>query len=69
MYGYHWSKAIDMDMYETAFKQNPRDDRVGRRYRHMVLEKGGSRDEMKTVTEFLGRKPTHEARLKPLGLP
>lgn len=68
MYGYLWSKAIAMDMYETAFKRNPLDDRVGRRYRHMVLEKGGSQDEMKTVIQFLGRNPTHEALLRSLGL-
>jgi metallopeptidase MepB len=29
---------------------------AGRRYRYQVLEKGGSQDEMKTLTEFLGRE-------------
>lgn len=40
----------------------------GRRYRHMVLEKGGSQDEMKTLEDFLGRKPNPEAFYKELGL-
>jgi len=29
----------------------------GRRYRKVVLEKGWSQDEMKTLKEFLGREP------------
>jgi hypothetical protein len=36
---------------------------AGRRYRYQVLEKGGSQDEMKTLTEFLIRttlKPTRQ---------
>ena len=40
----------------------------GRRYRHTVLEKGGSQDEMVTLEEFLGRKPSSEAFYKELGL-
>jgi len=40
----------------------------GRRYRHMVLEKGGSQDEMKTLEDFLGRKPSTEAFYRELGL-
>lgn len=34
----------------------------------MVLEKGGSQDEMTVLTEFLGRKPSTEAFYKELGL-
>lgn len=40
----------------------------GRRYRHTVLEKGGSRDEMESLIEFLGRKPSTEAFYRELGL-
>lgn len=40
----------------------------GRRYRHMVLEKGGSQDEMLTLEQFLGRKPSTEAFYRELGL-
>ena len=40
----------------------------GRRYRHMVLEKGGSQDEMKTLKAFLGREPSEEAFYRELGL-
>jgi metallopeptidase MepB len=40
----------------------------GRRYRHMVLEKGGSQDEMKTLVDFLGREPKADAFYEELGL-
>jgi metallopeptidase MepB len=40
----------------------------GRRYRHSVLEKGGSQDELLTLTEFLGRKPNPDAFYRELGV-
>jgi metallopeptidase MepB len=40
----------------------------GRRYRHSVLEKGGSQDEMKTLVDFLGREPKTDAFYEELGL-
>lgn len=57
-----------MDMYDTVFKQDPLDDKAGRRYRHLVLEKGGSQDEMETLVRFLGRKPTYACFYRSLGL-
>jgi metallopeptidase MepB len=54
-------------MFYTVFKSNPMDPEQGRRYRHTVLEKGGSQDEMKSLTEFLGREPKTEAFYKDLG--
>lgn len=41
---------------------------AGRRYRHQVLEKGGSQDEMTSLTEFLGREPKTDAFYKDMGL-
>lgn len=68
MYSYLWSKVLAMDMYDAVFKKDPLDGKAGRRYRHMVLEKGGSQDEMETLVQFLGRRPTSEAFYKSLGL-
>ncbi|KFY12550.1 hypothetical protein V491_06741 [Pseudogymnoascus sp. VKM F-3775] len=68
MYSYLWSKVLAMDMFDTIFKKDPLDDKAGRRYRKMVLEKGGSQGEMETLVQFLGRKPTSEAFYKSLGL-
>lgn len=55
-------------MFHTKFVQDPMSAKEGRRYRHMVLEKGGSQDEMKTLMDFLGRKPSTEAFYRELGL-
>lgn len=55
-------------MFYTVFKANPMNPQEGRRYRHMVLEKGGSQDEMTTLTQFLGREPSTDAFYKDLGL-
>lgn len=40
----------------------------GRRYRHTVLERGGSQDEMQTLIDFLGRKPSSGPFYKELGI-
>lgn len=55
-------------MYHTAFKKDPMDRRNGLRYRYVVLEKGGSQDEMEMLEEFLGRKPDATAFSIDLGL-
>jgi metallopeptidase MepB len=67
-YGYLWSEVFSADMFHSFFKKNPMDKEQGRRYRKTVLEKGGSRDEMEFLTEFLGRPPNSEAFYKELGL-
>lgn len=40
----------------------------GRRYRHTVLEKGGSQDEMESLKQFLGREPDSKAFYEDLGI-
>ncbi|TAQ84965.1 hypothetical protein B7494_g6719 [Chlorociboria aeruginascens] len=67
-YGYLSSQVYSTDMFYSVFKKNPMDPKEGRRYRHMVLEKGGSQDEMKTLVDFLGRPPSTEAFYRDLGL-
>ncbi|KAA8906667.1 hypothetical protein FN846DRAFT_713323 [Sphaerosporella brunnea] len=67
-YGYLWSQVFSTDMFYTAFKKSPMDGLIGRRYRHTVLEKGGSRDEMESLKEFLGREPNSDAFFEDLGL-
>ena len=57
-----------MDMFDTAFRADTLDSTAGRRYRHMVLEKGASQDEMKTLTDFLGREASSAAYFRDLGL-
>ncbi|KAL1885977.1 metalloendopeptidase [Paecilomyces lecythidis] len=67
-YGYLSSQVYSADMFYTIFRSDPMNPKEGRRYRHMVLEKGGSQDEMKTLTDFLGREPKTDAFYKELGL-
>lgn len=62
------SQVFADDMFHSVFAKDPMDRSEGRRYRRMVLEKGGAQDEMVTLTEFLGRKPEMEAFYRRLGL-
>ncbi len=57
-----------MDMFYSVFKKDPTNGKEGRRYRHTVLARGGSQDEMQTLIDFLGREPSTEAFYKELGL-
>ncbi|KAE8359758.1 peptidase family M3-domain-containing protein [Aspergillus caelatus] len=67
-YGYLSSQVYSTDMFYTVFKADPMNPTAGRRYRHQVLEKGGSQDEMTSLTEFLGREPKTDAFYKDMGL-
>lgn len=64
----HSSQVYSTDMFYSVFKANPMNGTEGRRYRHTLLEKGGSQDEMKTLVEFLGREPSPDAFYEELGL-
>jgi metallopeptidase MepB len=55
-------------MFYTVFRKDPMNPIEGRRYRHTVLERGGSQDEMQTLIDFLGREPSTEAFYKELGI-
>ncbi|OCK76625.1 thimet oligopeptidase [Lepidopterella palustris CBS 459.81] len=67
-YGYLSSQVYSADMFYSVFEANPMNGKEGRRYRHTVLERGGSQEEMQTLEDFLGRKPSTEAFYKELGL-
>jgi len=62
------SKVFADDMFQSVFAKDPMDAKEGRRYRHAVLEKGGAQDEMKTLTDFLGREPKPDAFFRDLGI-
>jgi thimet oligopeptidase len=59
-YSYMWSEVLALDML-SAYQGNLLDAAVGRRYRHSILEPGGSRPPQELVEEFLGRKPSPDA--------
>jgi thimet oligopeptidase len=67
-YGYLWSKVYAQDMYSIFEKNGAMDKETGKRYRDIILAKGGSEDELSLVMEFLQREPNQEAFLRSLGL-
>lgn len=67
-YGYLWSKVFGLDMFSAFDEQGVTNVEVGRRYRHEILEKGGSEDAFELLRAFLGREPNNEAFLRHVGL-
>jgi thimet oligopeptidase len=59
-YGYMWSEVMALDML-SAFKGQLLDPAVGRRYRELILSRGGEVPPQKMVEAFLGRKPSADA--------
>ena len=59
-YGYMWSEVLALDMLSGFHGQlmNPTD---GRRYRDVILARGGEQPPDQLVERFLGRKPSSEA--------
>ena len=65
-YGYMWSKVYGDDMYTTFASVGF--EVQGRRYRELILERGGMVDGADLVRDFLGREPDTAAFLEDLGL-
>ena len=63
---YSYSLVFAADMYQTVFKEDPLDATRGDRYRRSILQPGGSREELDSLEEFLGRPPNSDAFMKEL---
>jgi len=59
-YGYMWSEVIALDML-SRFGKNLMNPAVGRRFRELILARGGEEPAKVMVREFLGRDPSPEA--------
>ncbi|EJD34813.1 zincin [Auricularia subglabra TFB-10046 SS5] len=65
-YGYTYALVFATDMFSTVFAEDPLSPVAGKKYREEILRPGGSRDEMDSLTAFLGRPPNAEAFLRQL---
>lgn len=59
-YGYMWSEVIALDML-SAFDGDLMSEETGRRFRDVILARGGEKDASELVEEFLGRPVSNEA--------
>ncbi|MBA4175131.1 MAG: Zn-dependent oligopeptidase [Leptothrix sp. (in: Bacteria)] len=59
-YGYMWSEVMALDML-SAFKGKLMDPATGKRYRELILARGGEVEPQAMVERFLGRKPSTDA--------
>jgi len=67
-YGYLWSLVYAEDIFSVFKQKGILNKEMGVKYRHTILAKGGSEDEMQQLINFLGRQPSEEAFLKSLGV-
>ncbi|KAH7336587.1 metallopeptidase MepB [Rhexocercosporidium sp. MPI-PUGE-AT-0058] len=67
-YTYVIASVYSSDLYQTCFAKDPMNGEEGRRYRKLVLGRGGSRPEMEFLEEYLGRKPNGDAFAKAIGV-
>jgi thimet oligopeptidase len=69
-YGYAWADDIAADM-ASVFEKSPKgflDPETGLRLRREIYSQGDARDVNISIERFLGRKHTHDAFLKKLGI-
>ncbi|KAH9212675.1 metallopeptidase MepB [Leptodontidium sp. 2 PMI_412] len=67
-YTYVIASVYSSDLYQTRFAKDPMNRGEGRRYRKLVLGRGGSRPEMEFLKEYLGRMPNGDAFAKAIGV-
>ncbi|KAG2352971.1 peptidase M3A/M3B, partial [Suillus spraguei] len=63
-YGYTYSLVFAVDMYAIVFKKDLLNPALGQLYRDKILLVGGSRDEMDSLEDFLGRSLNSDAFLE-----
>ncbi|KAJ5614550.1 thimet oligopeptidase [Penicillium herquei] len=66
-YSYLYTRTLAADIWSSYFKESPVSQEAAMKYRHQILDHGGSKDEHKAVGEYLGRVPTSDAYLQDLG--
>ena len=74
-YSYKWAEVLSADAYAafeeeayTAKSDSTVSVETGRRYRHAILEAGGSRPAMESFMAFRGREPSIDALMRHQGM-
>lgn len=67
-YSYKWAEVLAADAFAAFEEAGIFDRATADRFRHKILEIGGSGDFMKAYVEFRGRKPTIDALLRLHGI-
>jgi peptidyl-dipeptidase Dcp len=67
-YGYKWAEVLDADAFEAFREHGIFNKTIANKFKHEILEKGSSRDEMDSFIAFRNRKPDDKAMLKRSGL-
>ena len=67
-YSYKWAEVLAADAFSAFQEAGIFDLETAQRFRHEILEVGGSRDIMDAYIAFRGRKPTIDALLRQDGI-
>ncbi len=63
-YSYKWAEVLSADVFAAFEEEGLFNKAVGQRFKHCILEKGGSRPAIQSFECFRGRKPTIDALLR-----
>lgn len=62
-YSYKWAEVLDADAFSLFLQNGIFDHRTAARFRHEILERGGTEPPMRLYERFRGQKPTIDALL------
>ena len=67
-YSYKWAEVLSADAWSAFEERGALDQATGRRFRHEILEVGGSRPALASFKAFRGREPSIDALLRHQGI-
>ncbi len=67
-YGYKWAEVLDADAFDVFLKNGIYNRETAQKFRHEILEKGGTQHPMKLYKAFRGGEPSIEPLLRRSGL-